>query len=364
MNSIESLSDLFESVGCKATFFDLGVRIRKFTPQEVIQFDRKQMPYPAPYNHHASLAILLQPLIPTEPTSIISNAPEQTQVSIWFVRFPIDEKGTINLGTRDHFIKSIIDKILHKDQQTEFSNILEDNPYIFKPDDERLANFHAITNKLQQNPASSFFQPVVDYLSQEINDADEAWQNLGLQGIADLAVRFDEPMYRKLIVKAIAQGPTTLAIAVAKSLEHQSPDTAFVAFVVEQFRQATDMFLKVALIRSISNTDGDEGFNRIIQLSLLSANKAATNDQLELVITLITKCPHWLVKDHTLMTLCLENLSQRDDGFAAFTKVVSEMAHSQILKNPLKNLLRQQHTSGRLSQAISALFQAAPEQVQ
>ena len=59
MQNIESLSDLFDAVGCKATFYDVGRYITKITPQQVVQFDKKQQIYPYSFRKQAWLACVL-----------------------------------------------------------------------------------------------------------------------------------------------------------------------------------------------------------------------------------------------------------------------------------------------------------------
>ncbi|WP_191602850.1 DUF3549 family protein [Marinomonas algicola] len=347
MKPIESLSDLFESVQCKATYFDLGRHIQKLTPQEVIQFDRMQAAYPYPFRQHASLAIVLQPSFDESP---------QNNMSIWFIRLPIDEKGSINLGTRDHFIKSIVDKILHNNSTTDLSNALTDNPYAFQPDTERMANFHAVLAKRMQQEPSHYFTQLIDYLSGKISRTDNNWESIGLQGIADLAVRANEDNYRDYIKKALKLAPIELASALAKSLEHQQLDEEYLHFIVTEFQESTNIDFKASLIRAASRSAGHQKLSQILQLSLISAEKKATDGQLQLVVALVAKCPHWLAKDPELLHHCMENLAQRDDGFHAFSKVATELTHTPEVKDPLWHLFKNKGVSIRLAQGVANLF--------
>lgn len=347
MRSIESLSDLFELAHCKATYYDLGRHIQKLTPQEVIQFDRKQSTYPYPFRQHASLAIVLQPTL---------NVPPENDMSIWFIRLPIDEKGSINLGTRDHFIKSIVDKILHNNSTTDLSDALTDNPYIFQPDTERMASFHAILAKQMKESPSLYFTQLIDYLTDDISREDTNWESIGLQGIADLAVRADEDNCRAFIKKALKQAPIELASAIAKSLEHQQLDEDYLQFIITEFREATDIDFKASLIRAASRSEGHQKLSQILQLSLVSAEKSATNDQLQLVVALVAKCPHWLAKDQELLHLSMENLAQRDDGFHAFSKIATELTHTPSVKGALWHLFKKEDISPRLAQGVANLF--------
>ena len=352
MRSIESLSDLFELAQCKATYFDLGRHIRKLTPQEVMQFDRKQSAYPFPFRQQATFAIVLEPI----------NSKAQADMSIWFIRLPIDEKGSINLGTRDHLIKSIVDKILNKDNSTDLSEALTDNPYAFQPDTERMASFHAMLAKQMKQSPSHYFNQLIDYLSGSITREDNHWEEIGLQGIADLAVRSAENSYRPLIKKALQHAPITLATALAKALEHQELDEDYLQFIIAEFRQSIDIDFKASLIRAASRSNGHQRLSQILQLSLVSAEKNATDDQLHLIVALVAKCPHWLANDTELLHLVMENLAQRDDAFHAFSKISTELTHTQNVKKPLWVLFKSNDISPRLAQAVAHLFSKTPSQ--
>ena len=362
MSNIESLYDLFELVGCKATFYDLGRHIVKMTPQEVIQFDRKQQAYPYPFRQQASMAVVLQPQQAQNPP--LQAASTHSDAVIWFIRLPIDEKGKLNLGTRDHLIKSIVDKIVHKGEQSDLTNALEDNPYAFQPDPERMACFHAKLSYQMNLASSSYLDDVLTYLKGELEATDTSWQQLGLQGIADLAVRAQDKSYRLLIEKALSEAPMPVALALAKALEHELLDSTYLDFIVQRFKQATDSQFKAALIRAVSRGEGDQALSQTLQLSLICGEKMATDAQLELIVAVVAKCPHWLAKDAELLRLSMENLAQRDDGFAAFNKIATELTHTPAVHGALWALFRDNERSARLAQAISSLFTKTPQALQ
>ncbi len=355
MRSIESLADLFELAQCKATYFDLGRHIQKLTPQEVIQFDRQQSAYPYPYRQQATLAIVLHPK---------TEKPHSDNMSIWFIRLPIDEKGSINLGTRDHLIKSIVDKILQEDNSTDLSEALTDNPYAFKPDTERMASFHAILAKQMKKPPSQYFTELVTYLSGNVAREDSNWETLGLQGIADLAARANDDEYKPLIKTALRSAPLILASTLAKALEHEKLDDDYLMYIVAEFRESIDIEFKASLIRAVSRSNGHQRLSQILQLSLVSAEKSATDDQLQLIVALVAKCPHWLASDSELLHLAMENLAQRDDGFHAFSKIAIELTHTHLVKDALWSLFKNNQISARLAQAVAHLFSKSNQTIQ
>lgn len=354
MNNIESLTDLFELVGCKASFYDIGRHVSKITPAQVIQFDKKQQPYPYAFKQQAWLAILLHPL----------KAEQDAEPVIWFIRLPIDEKGSINLGTRDHLIKSIVDRILNKDGSTDISDALKDNPYAFQPDHERMASFHAALSVQFKKDASSFFDQLVTYLESDLNEEDTSWQALGLQGIADLAVRANQAKYLPLIKKAIEFAPHPVAVALAKALEHERPEDDYLSFVETIYPTRGNTEWRAALIRSVSKAAPSERLLQSIKLSLVTGENQATDDELQLIVAIVAKCPSWFNTDPELLSLTMENLANRNDGYVAFSQIASELSHTPVVRGSLWSLFRGENRSPKLTQAIGSLFTKAPEQVQ
>lgn len=354
MKNIESLTDLFELVDCKASFYDIGRHISKITPAQVIQFDKKQQPYPFAFKQQAWLAILLHP----------KKAEADAEPVIWFIRLPIDEKGSINLGTRDHLIKSIVDKILNKDGSADISDALKDNPYAFQPDHERMASFHATLSVQFKKGSSSYFDQLITYLESDLNEQDTSWQALGLQGIADLAVRANQVEYQALIQKAIKLAPQPVAVALAKALEHERPESEYQTFVESIYPTTTDTELRAALIRSVSKSAPSSALLQSIKLSLVTAENQATDDELQLIVAIVAKCPSWFNTDEELLALTMENLANRNDAYVAFSQIASELSHTPVVRGALWSLFRGENRSPKLTQAIGSLFTKAPEQVQ
>lgn len=352
MSKIESLTDLFNLVECDATFYDIGRHISKLTPIQVMQFDSKQQPYPFIFRQKAWLAIVLTPK-----KSTVTDEP-----IIWFIRLEVDEKGCLNLGTRDHLIKTIVDKILTKDKADALGDALKDNPYAFQPDHERMASFHSKLSLSLEKQPSHFFDELVSYLKEDINANDTSWQALGLQGISDLAVRANQQEYKDLIKKTLLHAPIPLAKALAIALEHEEPNKEYLKLVEELFPATSNIEMKVALLRSISKAKPSKQILQSLK-SFLNDFKGS-NDELELIVSIVAKAPHWLNFDENLLHICMENLAHRDDGYLAFSQISSELSQIPLVRGSLWSLFRNEDRSQRLSLAIGSLFTKAPQQVQ
>ncbi|PYF83223.1 uncharacterized protein DUF3549 [Marinomonas alcarazii] len=361
MNKIESLSDLFDMVGCDVSYYDLGRNITKITPQQAVQFDRKQQAYPFPFRQHAWLACLLNMKNQQGKKSKKEDLVEQGV--IWFIKLPLDEAGCLNLGTRDHFIKSIVDKILHKGEEAGLSEALEDSPYAFKPDQERMASFHAILGKDLHTAPSHYFDDVVTYLSSDLTENDENWQTLGLQGIAELAARVDENKYQALIQKAIQQAAKPVVSALCHALEHETLSSQLQETLIAQLQTEQDALMQASYLRALSRADLNDTL-LLPLFGLLGSLTECKDDDLHPIAALAAKCPHWLGQNPQLLRIIMEKLAHREDGYIAFKQITAELSQHPETKQPLWTLLRGGHISPKLAQAVSYIFTQTPKSVQ
>jgi len=353
MSKIESLSDLFDMVGCDVSYYDLGRNITKITPQQAIQFDKKQQAYPFPFRQHAWLACLLK-------SKDASKEDIAKQGVVWFLKLPLDEAGCLNLGTRDHFIKSIVDKILHKGEEAGLSEALEDNPYVFKPDQERMASLHAILGKdLHQEP-SEYFNAVVDYLSSDVIEEDDSWQTLGLQGIAELAARANEAKYEAIIDKAIKQAANPVVSALCHALEHEGISDKLQNTLINQLQTTQDPLIQASYLRALSRSDLNDDL-LLPLFGLLGSLTQCHDDDTHAIAALAAKCPHWLGQNPQLLRIIMEKLAHREDGYIAFKQIAAELSQHSETKQPLWTLLRSSHISPKLAQAVSYLFTEIPK---
>ncbi len=344
MQNIESLSDLFDLVGCRVSYYDVGRHISKITPQQAIQFDRKQQPYPYGFRKHAWLAcVLSQKELVQEPV-------------IWFLRLPLDETGCLNLGTRDHFIKTIVDKIMHKGSEQGLNEALEDNPYAFQPDQERLASLHAVLGQdLKQQP-SSFYTPFLAYADSDgLCDASK-WSELGYQGIADFATRLNDTGNLERALRLLNEGPKEVVFPLCHALEHDVQGEEIVSLICQKLTESNTTPMDAAhWIRAISRNDFP-GPLFIPLFTLLGDIAHCTDEQLELIASLVSKCPHWVTAQPQLLRIILEKLAHREDGLLGFKHIVTDLTQQPDTREQCWEILRSQHASKALQQAVGGLF--------
>ncbi|TPE51319.1 DUF3549 family protein [Maribrevibacterium harenarium] len=350
MKSIESLGDLFAAVDCHATFYDVGRHIQRLTPQQVIQFDRKQTPYPTPFRQHAWLACVL--------SKVQAQGKEYV---VWFIRLPVDEQACLNLGARDHFIKTIVDKIMHKGEEAGLQEALEDNPYAFQPDQERLASFHAKLGRDLKTQPSSYFAPVCDYIA-GLPSTTDGWDELGLQGLAELAARVDIGQYESLILQAVQAAPMPLLTSLCHALEHEHLPPTVVQALAERL-QESDISVTPAFIRALSREQNAQAVETSL-LTLLGDLSSCSDAQIHIIAALIAKAPQWLRSSPILLRVIMEKLAHRDDGLTAFRQVLSELTQNPEDRATIWALLRSPSISPKLAEAVSQIFTPTQNTVQ
>ncbi|MDX1346192.1 MAG: DUF3549 family protein, partial [Sedimenticolaceae bacterium] len=155
----------------------------------------------------------------------------------------------------------------------EITDALKDNPYVFKPRDDRMAVFHARASVLMKQPPSRFYEHAQTYFNGE--HGWEQWSFVGYQGIADVAARFDEN--REALVKAIPELPPEPLVAVCHCLENEKVDHTIAEALAKRLDTClNDTALVTALIRGLSFTTAaairENSYRRVLEMPRLASN--------------------------------------------------------------------------------------------
>ncbi|MCK5809851.1 MAG: DUF3549 family protein [Cocleimonas sp.] len=248
-NKLDSISQFLKLGKFEYRLYDLG---RKLTllPNDLFQRVEDQSAlYPYPFQQKAWLALLFW------------SEDDNTEPTIWFLQFPIDELGYLKLASRDAFMQELFVHVGNnlQAQQTgqEMQDSLKESAFAFKPRQDRLAIFHAFaTVELKQQP-SHYYAPTQAYLAGKLGY--EQWQFLGLQGIADMIARLHLDNNESLLCDALPQLPITPLISFAENLEHTVVGTTLSLALKQRLAQAleapeVDALLIAALIRALSSS--------------------------------------------------------------------------------------------------------------
>lgn len=325
-------------MGVKTRFFDLGRHIQEISSTTFAQFEAQSVPYPAPYLQHAWLGLLFwDPDTPDIPL-------------LWFIKLPLDEQGKLVPSERDQFLKQLLialgANIEASKQGQQIAAVLEGNPYVFTPSPERQASIHAKVNKLLGMPTSDFYQPTVKYIEGDLS----AWQEIAIQGLADVAVRW--PEHQGALARAIKTMPARPLNSLCLCLEHEAvngPVTKAIYQRLENERAGADSELIAGLIRAMSQSLAIELRHKALTHILNNTDIIA----IEILAAIATRC-HLDLCSPDICLVFLEALSRH--GQDNFNRLLADVLFCAPIRPHILTAFRAPQRSQRLAAAIGGLL--------
>lgn len=342
MDTIHTLTQLLENSGCQYKIFDLGRRITPIAPKLFTSVEQGQHPYPYPLQRKAHLAI--------------AYWNTEKQPWIWFLKFELDERGLLNQAEIGNFLKYVIEAMgtrLSQEMSEEQQQKLTNNPYTFKPSEDKMAVFHSQLRAQLDLPTSQYYEHAQHYFSGAMGW--EKWQTVGLQGITDLCARLEQQQNGVLIRKALTQLPNEPLYALLGALEH-GPVPEKLALRLQEMALAQinnsdpDLFLLSALVRALNGAD------RTLSAPVLDAVLSSPRlSHQEILIGIAGRAWHWLADAGTAERFLLR-LAQTGNQ-ALFNQLFADLVMIPELRMVLLPLLHAS-PSQELAQALFNLQQS------
>ena len=309
----KTLIDLLEATGAKVRIYDMGRRVTKITRETFRRFEQTDIPWPTPLARQAWLALFMR-------------ADEISEPVIWFLRFPLDEQGKLLQSARDYFIHRLIEAWQHNQQEDNQDPVdaLKDNPYVFKPREERMAVFHAKISRDLKNEASQYFEPARNYFGGK--EGWDNWQFVGYQGIADLAARFGEDENTALIAAAVPELPAEPLVALCHCLEneqipHAIGEALYLRLSGEAEGAQPDLLTITAEIRALCNPIAKEIRDKAVRV-VLENPLLGTNPE---VLAAISGRAWPVLHDVPIRKSFLKSLATNDQGQAFFERCMADL---------------------------------------
>jgi len=342
INSLETLTDLFKEVDGHYRLFDMGCRLSKLSVKDFNDFELSQKPYALPWLKHAWIGILLW-----------QTEQQHAAPTIWFLKFPLDEQGYLIQASRDEFLSQLLETIgtnmLDQKESAAMADKLQHSNLAFTPDQDRMAAFNAQARALLKQSASDFYEPVRDYIM--ASGHSEGWQELGLQGFADLVSRVPD---NDALAKAVAASVATLPAAVMSGLAVQCENVVLPYNVSQAFMQrgqlSTDVGEQVACLRAVSQAPNAQER----QAWLLQMLAAGQEVGVELLAAVASKCQTDLRQDAVLAVFVEACAAEQ----GVFNGLVGELMYQQDLRQAILGLVRSPERSDRLAVAFGQFLQA------
>ncbi|MES9871345.1 MAG: DUF3549 family protein [Sedimenticola sp.] len=346
-NPISTITEFLETTGARLRLFDMGRRITRISRDQFLKFEKTELPYPYPMQQQAWFALLFQ------------DEERKIEPFIWFLRFPLDEQGKLLQAARDDFMHRLVERVGENLQAAESGEqldaVLKDNPYTFKPRDDRMAVFHAKATRLLKQPHSQYFDHAREYFSGDLGW--DQWSFVGYQGIAEMASLQDEDEFGQILASAIPQLPERPLEALCHCLENEPLTLAITRAVLERMKQLLcepepDLMLVAAGIRAVSCSTSQNLKRELIEAVL--AHPCASRIE---PLAAISGRAWEILQDETVRRNYLERLAENSEGQEFFNQCLSDLLFLPGMRAPLLGALRDPERSERLSQAIGALFQ-------
>jgi hypothetical protein len=341
---IETLSELLKLSGSQYRLYDIGRLVSKLPKEQFEKVELNQLPYPTPVQGHACLAIAFW-------------QKQSSQPYLWLLKLPLDERGLLNQGARNHFIAIIVEALgadLTQETSKKQEELLSSNPYLFTPAQYKLASLNSKIKVDLKQPPSEYFLPFKQYLS---NTSDWGnWQNVGVQGITDFVARLKQDNHNELLLNALPHLPDEVLSPVCSALENEQLPVTIVDSLISLFASTLESEPtnpKVTqLLRSVAASSHHIYVKNMVE-KLLS--KPQVSD--ELLITLSGRCWQALADEKVLMSY-FENLLKNND-LTLFSSIFKDLVSIPLIRPIAFACIRSENRSPALAQAIGQLFSQA-----
>lgn len=338
MTSISTISELLALSGSGFRVYDLGRRITKLSKEQFSKIEENQQPYPYPLQGHAYISVVFW-----------QKKTEQTYM--WFIKLPVDEKGLLNLGARNHFIAIIIEALgadLTVNPTTQQEELLKSNPYHFTPAQYKLASLNSMINVDVLKKSSQYYSGTKSYLSGE--QSWDNWANIGVQGLADFAVRVNNAEHGNALAKAIPYLPAEVLTPLCSTLENQElPYPLIQAIIHKAQSEEHNSPLQTSLVRSLASSCQHPLVKGYLVDNIL---KQPIGE--DMIIILSGRC--WEIFDQEIILLSfLEKMALNKDE-DLFLAIFKDLVAIPQIRPILLMCIRSTSRSAKLAQYIGLLF--------
>lgn len=341
---MQTLTEFLETAGAELRIIEMGRRVRRVPRDVFLAFERAERPWPWPLLRQAWFGLTLHP------------RGGGVEPHVWFLRLPLDELGCLVQAARDEFLQRLVEALGLDGRPPRPEALGRDNPHLFQPREERLAAFHARVARDLRRPASVHYRPLLHYLGGEAGW--DAWQGLGLQGLADLAVRLDEEGNERLLAGAVPQLPAEFFAALGAALENgvvgATVAEALLARATRNLERAEpDAGAAVAAVRAMAGARG-RGLRNALLLRTLASPAAR---QPEVLAAIAGRC--WeALEARDIRRPFLEALAANRSGQPFFNECLADLLYIPGVRDSLRAALRDPDRSPALAAAIGGLFSA------
>ena len=356
-NPVPTLSALFDQAQANWRVFDIGRRIQSISKSDFVEIEANRKAYPFPLQQKARFALVFWQQSDKgkpEPEALVNPF-------IWFLQFDIDEMGLLKLQQRDHYISMVIKELGAnfiadselKGKQSELDN----HPYTFTPDQNRLAAFNAKVKVALKRPASMYYEQAQAYFSGQLEQ--DNWQELTVQGIADYSARIGVMDNEKSLINILPNLTIQTLNVLSATLEHETISVALTEALIAEQNQALEGLDHERVLYLLRCLSGSKATGLVAkQLSAL----LNSGEQLEETLFIVIAGRLWpYLQDKTLLHLFFERVAEHKNQLL-FAGLFEDLVMMPELRVQVLSLLRDSSRPEAISRAIGRMFNGQQNQ--
>ncbi|HAS15432.1 MAG TPA: DUF3549 domain-containing protein [Idiomarina abyssalis] len=334
--TITTLGEFLQAGQAEYKIFDIGRCLTELSQDDFAAIEHQQRPYPYPIARQAQLAILFQ------------HKQHDQQPFIWFLQFPLDERGLLNLAARNQYLEYVVNALGHEitgEMTEEQQKQLQQNPYLLTPNEHQRAALHARVQRQLKLSPSIHFETAEAYLKHPKADID--WQQIGLQGLHDCAARLEQlPELSEAIATHFSTYPKAVRQPLAVALEQQNITPRLRDSLLE-YVKSNDALLCTDSLRALASVAAHPRVQKSVNETIPDANA----DQLVVVAARL-----WPVlnNEHSLLGY-LDAIASLDN--ALFDALFQDIIALPDIRPLLLSILAQQKQSDAVGEALNRLKQ-------
>ena len=338
--NISTLGDLLNTAGTQWRVYDMGRKIKKIDKPLFNQLENGQVPYPYPLAGHALIAIQFW------------DNQATVDPYVWFLKLPLDEQSKLVLASRDHFANMVLEALGTELTGDQADGKLDNNPYVFTPNANKLAAFNALLKTELKRPASQYYEFTEQFFVGNLPG--DAWQSIAVQGLADFAFRLDHGNNNANLTKAWVGLPQEVQQPLSAMLEHVEINTQLAELFFSQCEQAiaqNNLNLLINNMRALSGGKAHGLKSQLVELVLTSN----LGSQPDVLLTLAGRYWGCFEKQEALFKL-LDSAAKNDQIPELFPSIFADLVAIPSLRPHVLGILRAENRSDTLSRAIGRLF--------
>ncbi len=335
--TIDTISEFMLHAGTDYRVYDMGRGIESMDSQKFIELENNQLPAPCPRTGHAWFGI------------VFWNKKTSHEQYIWFVKLPIDERSLIVQAARNQFLEAVVTALGSElEKNAEQGGQLPENPFIFNPSQQQLADFNAMIRRDLGLSTREGLGKAIDYIK---SPATNTWQDLALQDIADLAAHINQDDIAIAVNQNLATLPVQVLTALCSSLENTSFEDALTDQLIDLFVTAQYAETQHMILRGLKGSQCTDKVAMFIE-ALLTEGQPDT----ECLVIIAGRHFRLLENEALLITFC-SKLIEHDSSYQLFRGIYSDLVQVPTSRIGLLKLMRKTDLPTPIANAIASLYQ-------